>query len=238
MTNIIKETSRTRPPRSVRESDIIAAAYAIFSDKGYEKAVMSEIAKQAGVAEGTIYKYFSNKQDLLARVISGFYSKLTASTEASLTGIKGFENQLRVIITRHIQTFFEDLGLCRLLLQEVRPLTNYPHSEVHQLTKRYSDIFVKLIEGAIDSGEIREGISPQTIRDMVFGCLEHAGWNVLASKNASLNLEQLTNEIISITLSGLTPIQKSPDDFERHLNHFEHLVSRLEKTTTDEGIKR
>lgn len=230
MTAFPKETSRSRQPRTVRESDIIAAAYAIFSDKGYEKSAMNEIAKQAGVAEGTIYKYFSNKQDLLARVISKFYSKLIANTEASLVGIKGFENQLRVIITRHIQTFFEDIGLCRLLLQEVRPLIDYSRSEVYQLTKCYSDIFLKVIESAIDQGEVREGVSPQTIRDMVFGCLEHAGWNVLASKNATINLEQLTNEIITITLSGLTPIEKIPDDFERNLKRFDSLVTRLEKT--------
>jgi len=197
---------------------------------------MNEIAKQAGVAEGTIYKYFSNKQDLLARVISVFYTKLIASTEASLIGINGFENQLRVIINRHIQTFFEDLGLCRLLLQEVRPLTNYPHSEVHQLTKRYSEIFLNVIESAIDHGEIRDGISPQTIRDMVFGCLEHAGWNVLASNNIKINMEQLTNEIITIILGGLTPAQKDSEDFERNLIRLDDLVTRLEKNNNSGNL--
>mgnify|MGYP000447420078 CR=1 FL=1 len=232
MTKPANITGRTRQPRTVRESDIIAAAYAIFSDKGYEKARMNEIAKKSGVAEGTVYKYFSNKQDLLARVISVFYTKLISSTEASLTGINGFENQLRVIITRHIQTFFEDSGLCRLLLQEVRPLASYPHSEVHQLTNDYSDIFLNLIESAMKQGEIRDGISPQTIRDMVFGCLEHAGWNVLSSKNATINLAQLTNEIITITLNGLIPVQESHNNFERNLIRFDSLVNRLENTTS------
>jgi len=229
MTKPVKNTGRTRQPRTVRESDIIAAAHAIFSEKGYEKAAMTEIAKQAGVAEGTIYKYFSNKQDLLARVISRFYKQLIENTEESLLGVNGFENQLRVIITRHIQTFFEDLGLCRLLLQEVRPLHSYPHSEVYQLTSRYSEILLNAIEAAIVEGTIREGISSQTVRDMVFGCLEHAGWNVLAAKKSAIDREQLTHEIITITLSGLTPVEKKPDAFERNLARLDKLVTRLEE---------
>jgi len=229
MTKPVKNTGRTRQPRTVRESDIIAAAHAIFSEKGYEKAAMTEIAKQAGVAEGTIYKYFSNKQDLLARVISRFYKQLIENTEESLLGVNGFENQLRVIITRHIQTFFEDLGLCRLLLQEVRPLHSYPHSEVYQLTSRYSEILLNAIEAAIVEGTIRKGISSQTVRDMVFGCLEHAGWNVLAAKKSAIDREQLTHEIITITLSGLTPVEKKPDAFERNLARLDKLVTRLEE---------
>lgn len=220
---------RTRQPKAVRETEILAAAYVIFSEKGFEKAAVSEIAKSAGVAEGTIYKYFANKQDLLARVIGGFYQKLIDNTESSLVGIKGVENQLRVVITRHIQTFFEDLGICRLLLQEVRPLNNYPHSEMHQLTKRYSEILLKVIEDAIARGEIRQGVSPQTIRDMIFGCLEHTGWNVLALKKSPVDREKLTDEIISITLNGLSPPQQTSENFEHSLERLEKLVNRLEQ---------
>jgi AcrR family transcriptional regulator len=233
MTSTVKNTGRTRQPRTVREADIISAAHAIFSEKGYEKAAMNEIAKQAGVAEGTIYKYFSNKQDLLARVISRFYKQLIENTEANLVGVKGFENQLRVIISRHIQTFFEDLGLCRLLLQEVRPLHSYPHSEVYQLTSRYSEILLNTIEAAVANGAIREGISPQTVRDMIFGGLEHAGWNVLTAKKSTIDREQITHEIITITLSGLAPVATKPDAFENNLIRLDKLVTRLENNSTD-----
>lgn len=229
MTQKNASTPRTRQPKSVRELEIITAAHTIFSEKGYEKSSTNEIAKQAGVAEGTIYKYFSNKQDLLSRVISQFYKKLIESTEANLAGITGFENQLRVIITHHIQTFFEDLGLCRLLLQEVRPLNNYPDSEVHQFTSRYSEILLHSIAEAVTHGEIRKGVSPQTIRDMIFGGLEHAGWNVLAAKKSAIDREKITNEIIMIILGGLAPAQTTPPSFDRNLTRLDDIVTRLEQ---------
>jgi len=228
MAETIKSASRTRQPKAVRESDILAAAYRIFSQKGYEKAAMSEIAKGAGVAEGTIYKYFSNKQDLLARVIASFYKKLIDTTENSLIGVKGIENQLRVVIARHIHTFFEDIGLCRLLLQEVRPLNSYPHSEMHQLTRSYSEILLRVIQEGISTKEIRSDISPKTIRDMIFGCLEHAGWNVLTTNAPPIDRDKLTNEIITIILNGLVLPVPPPADFDRNLQRLEQLVNRLE----------
>ena len=224
----VKSASRTRQPKAVRESDILAAAYRISSQKGYEKAAMSEIAKGAGVAEGTIYKYFSNKQDLLARVIASFYKKLIDSTENSLIGVKGIENQLRVVIARHIHTFFEDIGLCRLLLQEVRPLNSYPHSEMHQLTRSYSEILLRVIQEGMSTKEIRADISPKTIRDMIFGCLEHAGWNVLTTNSPPIDRDKLTNEIITIVLNGLVLPEKKPSDFDHNLQRLEQLVNRLE----------
>ena len=232
MSEETKQTGRTRQPKAVREYDILAAAYQIFSAKGYEKAAMSEIAKNAGIAEGTIYKYFPSKQDLLARVIASFYKKLIDNTENSLIGIKGIENQLRVVIARHIHTFFEDIGLCRLLLQEVRPLNNYPDSEMHQLTRKYSEILLRVIKEGVTNSEIRADISPKTVRDMVFGCLEHAGWNVLTTNKTPIDQDTLTHEILSVILNGMTPSTQQPApkpaDFDRNLQRLEQLVNRLE----------
>ncbi len=199
---LAKSSARTRQPRLVREGEILAAAYAIFSDKGFEKAAVNEIAKKAGIAEGTVFKYFKNKQTLLAQVIAKFYTKLIETTQARLVGITGIENQLRVMISHHIHCFFEDIGLCRLLLQEVRPVDSYPHSDVHLLTRRYSEILLGVLDDGVLNGEIRADISTKTIRDMVFGCLEHAGWNILANQKTEFDQGRLINEIILITLGG------------------------------------
>jgi len=233
------DSVRTRQPRAVRENDILTAAYSIFSARGYEKTAVSEIAKLAGVAEGTVYKYFESKQDLLAQVIARFYKKLIESTQTSLIGITGLENQLRVVISRHIDGFFEDIGLYRLLLQEVRPLDSYPHSEMHQLTRQYSEILLTVLEEGIVQGEIKPGISPQTIRDMIFGCLEHTGWNVLALNKAKFDRERLVNEVISITLGGVLAPTKSyaldadkQSSLDRNLERLERLVNTLERNNT------
>ncbi len=228
MSPILNTASRTRLPKAVRESAILAAAHQIFSSNGYEKTAVSEIAKEAGIAEGTIYKHFANKQELLARVFSDFYTILIKNTKNSLKGITGIENQLRVLITRHIQNFFEDMGMCRLLLQEVRPLNNYPHSHMHQLTREYSEILLGVINDGIKNNEIRADISAKTIRDMIFGSLEHAGWNILTANKASMDYDKLTHEILSITLNGLVNPKPQTNDFDHQLSRLEQLVTQLE----------
>jgi len=239
-TNI--EPSRTRQPRQVRESDILVAAYEVFSEKGYEKAAVSEVAKKAGVSEATVFKYFVNKQYLLSKVIAQFYTKLIASTKQVLIGVKGAENQLRAVISHHIATFFNDIGLCRLLLLEVRPLDSYRYSDVHFLNKAYSEILLHVIQAGVESGEISNEVSAKTIRDMIFGCLEHAGWRVLSQKKTSLQHESLIEEILLMTLlkrDSSTKLSTSdgaakgsePTDgvFTAKLNRLEDLVNRLEQ---------
>jgi len=51
-----------RLPRARREQDILDAAHAVFEERGYEAAAVSEIADRAGVVEGTVYKYFESKR--------------------------------------------------------------------------------------------------------------------------------------------------------------------------------
>ena len=239
-TNI--EPSRTRQPRQVRESDILLAAYDVFSEKGYEKAAVSEVAKKAGVSEATVFKYFVNKQYLLSKVIAQFYTKLIASTKDALVGVKGTENQLRAVISHHISTFFKDIGLCRLLLLEVRPLDSYRYSDVHFLNKAYSEILLHVIQAGIEKGEITTDVSPKTIRDMIFGCLEHAGWRVLSQQKTDIQHEKLIEELLTMTLlkrgsASNTPpsaINKSGSSFSTSveftdkLDRLEGLVNRLE----------
>lgn len=56
--------------RGNREEEILEAAIKIFSEKGFSAATTSEIAKEAGVAEGTIFRYFKTKKDILIKVMT------------------------------------------------------------------------------------------------------------------------------------------------------------------------
>jgi AcrR family transcriptional regulator len=52
-----------------REQEILEAAIKVFSDKGFDGSTTSEIAKTAGIAEGTIFRYFKTKKDILRKII-------------------------------------------------------------------------------------------------------------------------------------------------------------------------
>src|SRR5262249_36810064 len=102
---------RSRRPKAERAREILAAARAAFSEHGYQGTSITTIARRAGVVEGTIYKHFRSKQDLLFRVIEQFYEPLIRDVENGVRGIRGATDRLRFIIGRHLRAFGADRGL-------------------------------------------------------------------------------------------------------------------------------
>jgi len=58
-----------RKPSTDRRAEILAAAGRVFARKGFERSTTAEIAREAGVAEGTIFRYFPTKKDLLLNLV-------------------------------------------------------------------------------------------------------------------------------------------------------------------------
>ena len=77
-----RHTSRARV--EAKESSILDAAEKIFAQVGFDGAKVSDIARAASVAEGTVYLYYKNKQDLLAGVVGRFWTQLTLGAEAAI----------------------------------------------------------------------------------------------------------------------------------------------------------
>jgi TetR/AcrR family fatty acid metabolism transcriptional regulator len=103
-----------------RYETILAAASRAFAEKGYETTSITEIARAADVSDGLIYKYFSNKRDLLEHVLRKFYERLIEDLGAKVARGKGFREQLYILISEHLSTFVAQRDLCRLFISEVR----------------------------------------------------------------------------------------------------------------------
>ena len=87
----------SRLSRERRVADIMKAAREVFSEKGYDEALLSDIAERADVVEGSIYRYFENKRDLLVKVIEHWYKMMLSDYDRQLSGISGTRNRLRCV---------------------------------------------------------------------------------------------------------------------------------------------
>ncbi len=123
-----------RLSRERRMADIMSAAREVFREKGYEEALISDIAERADVVEGSIYRYFENKRDLLVKVIEDWYEGMLSDYDQQLSGISGTRNRLRFMIWRHLATVHEDPALCQLMFQHLRTGEDYSRTAVHDLT--------------------------------------------------------------------------------------------------------
>ena len=75
---------RARLPPQERAAEIMRCARALFCERGFEKTSTADIAQRAGVVEGTLYRYFPTKRDLLVRVVEDFYEEILADYELQL----------------------------------------------------------------------------------------------------------------------------------------------------------
>lgn len=226
-----KETARRqvfRLPRERRVADIMAAARAVFREKGYEDAPLSEIAERAKVVEGSIYRYFDNKRDLLVKVIEDWYEGMLADYDEQLKGISGTRNRLRFMVWRHLRTIHDEPALCDLMFKFLRTGQDYSGTAVYGLNREYTRRTLDIVKEGIDAGELRGDVPLRLVRDMIYGCVEHHTWAHLRGEG-TFDPDRTADAVVDLVLSGLERRDRrpsAPDDLVRRL---ETVVERLEK---------
>jgi len=206
-TDTAQKGGRTRRGED-RRREILQAARSVFAAKGYERASMAEIAAQVGVVEGAIYKHFASKRELLFEATRAVYEPVIAATRRELQGISGTRNRLRFVIWRQLQSFVEQPGLCRLIIQEIRLHDDYPGSVIQQLNRDMSSLVLAILEQASAAGELRAGVRPTLVRDAIFGGVEHLAWKVLVGRG-TIDVDGQSDTLTDLILRG---VDAGPDE--------------------------
>jgi len=218
-----------RLSRERRVSDIMAAARSVFREKGYEDAPLSEIAERANVVEGSIYRYFENKRDLLVKVIEDWYESMLADYDQQLSGIQGTRNRLRFMIWRHLKTIHEEPALCDLMFQFLRTGRDYSHTGVYELNREYTRRTLDIVNEGIAAGELRGDVPLRLVRDMIYGCIEHRTWAYLRGEG-SFDPDATADAITDLVLSGLQKrAPEAPSQQPDIAARLERAVERLER---------
>lgn len=228
MSNRTSRRQVFRLSKERRVADIMAAARSVFREKGYEDAPLSDIAERANVVEGSIYRYFENKRDLLVKVIEDWYESMLADYDQQLSGIKGTHNRLRYMIWRHLKTIHDEPALCNLMFQFLRTGKDYSHTGVYGLNRQYTRRTLDIINEGIDAGELRSDVSLRLVRDMIYGCVEHRTWAYLRGEG-DFDPDAMADEIVELVLSGLLKRRSAEEPSPDLAGRMERAVERLEK---------
>jgi AcrR family transcriptional regulator len=165
----------------------------LLDDRTFESLTISEIAVTAGVTEGLIYKYFKDKRDLLHHVLKEHYKHFLVQLDRDLQGIDGALNKLKKIIWSSIERYANHRVFARIILLEVRNSEEYFRSEAYALVRQYNRIIIDIINEGIANGEIRDTLPPASIRNAMFGAIEHSCLN-----RAIFNEPVSTNETAQV----------------------------------------
>jgi len=219
-----RQVNRLPPERRV--ADILLAAKQVFTDRGYNEALISDIAERAGVVEGSIYRFFQNKRDLLIKMVEHWYEDLLAHDEAQLQGVRGTWNRIRFMVHHHLATIRREPALSRLVFQELRPDPEYRNTRLFQLNQAYTHRIVDIVKAAMVSGEFRSDVSPSLVRDMIYGAVEHRTWAFLRNEG-DFNTEETADGITELIYRGLAKSVKAEPLAEAAIR-LEAVAERLE----------
>lgn len=213
--------------REQRVADILQAARDVFCEKGYEATAVAEIAARLDIVEGTIYKYFESKRELLLKVLEHWYEELFGNYERELAGVAGARQRLRLLVWRHLRSVHDYPLLCRLMFLEVRAEQDYRGSTVYAKNRRYTQFLVDALKEGVEAGEFRADIPLTLLRDMVYGGIEHHAWNYICGRG-DLDVDRIAEQITLIVCYGVAT-QPPVADLGKETQRLSQIVDRMER---------
>ena len=180
----------------------MAAALSVLREKGWQDATLAEIARRADIVEGSVYRFFANKHDLLIAVLERWYEGMIADFDAQLAGIPAVRDRLRFMIWRHLTTIRDEPMLCNAMFREVRSSPGYADSSVSKLNRRYVRRTQDVVREGMASGAFRAKLPMPLVRDSIFGSIEHQTWDYLHGRG-TLDVDAVADALIDLLLHGL-----------------------------------
>lgn len=190
-----------------------------------QEGIVATIAGRLGIVEGTIYRLFPTKRELIIQVAEDWYERMLADYDRELAGITGTRARLRFMIWRHLTVMHDEPAMCRLVLDELRADAGYRKTSIYQLNRQYTQRTLAIVKEGIASGELRAGAPLTMLRDMIYGGIEHHCWAYLRGEGA-FSPEQAADEIVAIVYRGIA----APEDTGA-LARLEDVAKRLERFT-------
>ncbi|NGQ94419.1 TetR/AcrR family transcriptional regulator [Brevibacillus sp. SYP-B805] len=181
---------------------IIDAAVAVIAKHGYHNAQVSRIAKEAKVADGTIYLYFENKDDILISLFNEKMGQFIETCRGRIAEAKTIEEKLYVLVHAHLSQLAKDPNMAKVTQIELRQSNPEVSKGIGAVLKQYFNLIDDVIRTGIEQGTFRPETDVRMARMMIFGTLDEAttSW---VMKQCKYDLVSLVDPIHNLFLYGL-----------------------------------
>jgi TetR/AcrR family fatty acid metabolism transcriptional regulator len=187
---------------TTKRERILRAAIDVFAQNGYFNAKVSDIAKAAGVADGTIYLYFDGKEDLLVNIFREHTRNYLQSLERELAHVRRAEDRIRIAIRHHLETLGRDRALAIVAQVELRHSLKFMSLLSQQEVADYLGLLRKMVEHGQSEGSFRRNLHPQLVAKAIFGVLDEMVTSWMLSEK-EYNLADSAEQVADLLLTGL-----------------------------------
>jgi TetR/AcrR family fatty acid metabolism transcriptional regulator len=204
----VRQTSTATKKSNGKYEAILRAAIKVFAGSGFFNSKVADVARVAGVADGTVYLYFKNKDDILASIFNHYMDNALAAGRARLAEIDDPIVKLQRIVHAHLEGLGRDRNLAVVFQVELRSSTKFMEQFSATKVTEYLELIREVIEEGQRAGVFRSGLNTKIVAKILFGALDEMATNwVLSHKRYSL--AATAEPVLDLFLNGIARVPSS-----------------------------
>jgi TetR/AcrR family fatty acid metabolism transcriptional regulator len=207
--SVIKKKELIMPKivdKEEKKRAILSAAIKVFSEKGISDTRMIDIADYAGVGKGTLYEYFSSKEDIFEEGFLFWLNEMETEISKQILEVSDPRQKLRIFITTNVATFEENADLAGIMFDfwamGLRKDKDRQASLIKSIYENYIETLSQFIEEGIDEGRFRT-VDSRNLASCIVGALDGIllQWIIFGE---NFPLEETVNTFVDVILGGIS----------------------------------
>ncbi len=182
---------------------ILNAAKQVFAMEGFYNSKVSEIAREAHVADGTIYLYFKNKDDILISLFEEELNGIITTVKEKLQDIEDPREQLIKFCDNHLSIVESDRALAEVIQVELRQSNKFMREYKNKHFLAYLNIIADIITHGQEQGVFKDTLKPDICSRVIFGSLDELSTYLVTVKRKRFDVHEVALMVGNSFLSGL-----------------------------------
>src|SRR5215471_1553214 len=188
---------------SGKRESILRAATRVFGRNGYFNSKVADIARDADVADGTVYLYFKSKEEILHSIFDQNMADAIAAGRKLVKALSDPREKLRQIAKLHLERLGADRDLAVVFQVELRGSTKFMEEFSAAGFAEYLDLLRKIIEEGQQSRVFRKDVNAKVVAKVLFGALDEMATNWIIS-HRHYQLEPMAEVVMDVFLNGVS----------------------------------
>lgn len=198
-----RESSAPVEDRTGKRARILDAAVKVFAQEGFYNAKVSQIAHEAGVADGTIYLYFKSKDDLLISLFEDRMEMVNSTLREALSSSESAVDRLKRVVKLHLDLVSENRNMAEVISVELRQSTKFIKEYANPKFGEFLRLIARAVHEGQERGELRKDVDPQLFSRALFGALDEIALAWLVKGRDRIDLPRAATELGNLFIDGL-----------------------------------
>ena len=206
----VSENRRSQINKTVKNNKyhlILEAAIRVFARQGFYQSTVAQIAREAGVADGTIYLYFKNKDDILVQFFNYRTKQVFDRFRAAVNQSDNSQDKLRSLVRRHLTEFQQDRDMAVVYQVETHQNSRLAEAQIREMSQMYQDIVSEIVETGQQEGSIRMDLYVGLVKRFILGAVDEV-INTWLHSDKNYDLVSMADPLVDLFVRGIGTADK------------------------------